>query len=369
MAEADPSTALIPRERWITWMMGRHGDIMSALAENASAAVDPSEQSLAWLVAQREARRYLRRLQVWMWFRAGGPLEPAMARQRALLEARLADADAALRSFDAATVAEARRRLGVRVAVVGKGGVGKTVIASTLARLLARQGRDVIAADLDPNPGLAISLGLPRTDAGLPPEAVEKEEGAPQGWQLASGLTALKATMRFSTLAPDGVRYLGVGKIRHVDDESLKTSITAITQRMLLEITDPDWDIIGDLEAGLTQSFQGHHAFCDKVIVVVNPSWRSALTAHRLLPMFGDRDVVIVGNRFRGQPDHPGLDAQIRIPDDPEVADAERRGLSPLAACPDGTAMQAIRSLMGLLLANEPPPAGGSSERVAGRSA
>lgn len=342
--------ALLPREQWITWMMARHVQIVSDLTEKAAIATVPVDQCLAWLVVNREARRYLGRLQVWTWFRSKGPLGPAMARQRSRLEAHLFEAEAALGTYGAGTLASARARLGIRVAVVGKGGAGKTVVASTLARMLAKDGRKVIAADLDSCPGLAISLGLPTTNAGLPPEAVEREEGAPQGWQLAGGLTAMEAVDRFSTPAPDGVRYLGVGKIDHVDDESLKTSITAIAQSVLLHVTDPEWDIVGDLEAGLTQSFQGHHAFCDEVILVVNPSWRSAMTARRLLPMLGDRSVIVVGNRFGDQPDHPGLESQIRIPYDPAVAEAERRGLSPIVECADGPAIRAIGDLKALLL-------------------
>ena len=48
----------------------------------------------------------------------------------------------------------------MRIAVAGKGGSGKTTIAATLARVLARQGRRVNAVDGDPNPNLPVALGL-----------------------------------------------------------------------------------------------------------------------------------------------------------------------------------------------------------------
>ncbi|MCI0547826.1 MAG: AAA family ATPase, partial [Candidatus Rokubacteria bacterium] len=50
----------------------------------------------------------------------------------------------------------------MKIAVAGKGGSGKTTIAATLARLLARRGRKVLALDADSNPNLSVSLGLPR---------------------------------------------------------------------------------------------------------------------------------------------------------------------------------------------------------------
>ncbi len=57
----------------------------------------------------------------------------------------------------------------MRLALVGKGGSGKSVVAGTIARLLAREGRQVLALDLDTLPGLAFSIGLgPVPDAGLP---------------------------------------------------------------------------------------------------------------------------------------------------------------------------------------------------------
>ena len=59
---------------------------------------------------------------------------------------------------------------GHRVAVCGKGGSGQTTIAGTLARVLARRGRHVVAIDGDSNPNLAITLGLPQAEAQrIPP--------------------------------------------------------------------------------------------------------------------------------------------------------------------------------------------------------
>jgi hypothetical protein len=69
--------------------------------------------------------------------------------------------------------------------------------------------------------------------------------------------------------------------------------------------------------------------------------------------MIGDRTTTIVGNRFRDEPDHPGLAPVIRIPFDPDLAEAERQGLSPLDACPDSPAIAAIARLAELFLDQE----------------
>src|SRR5436309_3327338 len=106
-----------------------------------------------------------------------------------------------------------RAGLGVRLAVIGKGGAGKTVTSSTLARLYTQAGRKVFACDLDVNPGLAISLGLPATEGGMPPGSIEEHPGSIYGWQLTGAMTPIQAVEHFASVRPDGVRLLGLGKI------------------------------------------------------------------------------------------------------------------------------------------------------------
>ena len=66
----------------------------------------------------------------------------------------------------------------MRIAFIGKGGSGKSTIAGTVARLLARGGHPVLALDVDTMPGLAFSVGLGRiADAGMPEELGERREG------------------------------------------------------------------------------------------------------------------------------------------------------------------------------------------------
>jgi hypothetical protein len=104
------------------------------------------------------------------------------------------------------------------------------------------------------------------------------------------------------------------------------------------------------LEAGPTTPFESYHDFSTDVVVVVGPAWRSAMTARRLVPMVGERRMTIVANRFRDEPDHPGLPPAIRIPNDPELTQAEREGRSPFEACPGSPAVEAIGRLADLLL-------------------
>ena len=339
---------LASREARLVEGLERRRAEAEALTAGASTPLD-------WLGVQRQAGSLLRQAGTNKgWGSRSAGAEAAFARYVAAVQTVEAEATAALAAADPDGVADAHGRLGLRVALIGKGGAGKTVISSTLARILARRGREVFAADLDTCPGLAFGLGLPVDDAGLPPEAVEEGPSGLYGFQLATGLSPDAAVERYAAVAPDGVRFLGLGKIGAVDKTLARRSVAAILQ-ILLGFRAPDWDVIADLEAGPTTPFERYHAFSEDVVIVVGPAWRSAMTARRLLPMVEDRNLTVVSNRFRDEPDHPGLAARIRIPFDPELAEVERQGLAPLDACPESPAIAQISRLAALFVNQEVP--------------
>jgi CO dehydrogenase maturation factor len=348
--EAEPGRS--PREEWLLETLARQVAVVDRLRRAAEAAPDELASCAGWLAVQRQAARYLRNLAAWSSARGFQHCASELVAHRSALEAFRQAAGSAVHASDEEVRRWADHGLGLRVAVVGKGGAGKTVIAGTLARLLGRRGRKVVAADLDTNPGLAFSLGMPPTDAGLAREAIERHEGAAYGWQLARGLAPIDVVDRFSSAAPDGVRYLGVGKIGEPEKEAAKRSVVAVLQ-VLLGLGDHDWDVVGDLEAGTTTPFERYHGFAERALVVVGPAWRSALTARRLIGLMGDVATTVVANRFRDEPDHPGLAPVVRIPFDPAVAEAERLGIAPLDHCPDAPAVRAIDELADRLTAQE----------------
>jgi CO dehydrogenase maturation factor len=338
---------LAAREEWVVDWLDRRMAIVDDVVDRA--AGDP-DSPLGWLALQRQVHSFARQAATVPRDRSSARVVAALDDHVAGLSAAGARADAALAvAADPEALAAARARLGLRLALIGKGGAGKTVTSSTLARLLARRGRKVLAVDLDVNPGLAISLGLAPTEAGLPPEAIEEAPSAPYGWQLAAGLTPEAAVSRYAAVAPDGVRFIGLGKIGAADKEVARRSVAAVRQ-ILLGFSDPEWDVIADLEAGPTTPFEGYHDFSDQVAVVIGPAWRSAMTARRLLPMVGDRRLTVVYNRFRDEADHPGLPPDVRIPFDPDVTQAEREGRAPVDARPDSPAIRAVGRLADLLV-------------------
>lgn len=92
----------------------------------------------------------------------------------------------------------------MRVAVVGKGGAGKTTVSGTVARALARSGRRVVAVDADTNPMLGMSLGLgPELSESLIPVSDRLGSDGVEHEHTASGIID-----SFGTDAPDGIRLL-----------------------------------------------------------------------------------------------------------------------------------------------------------------
>jgi len=102
----------------------------------------------------------------------------------------------------------------MKLAVSGKGGSGKTSVAGTMARLLARGGRDVLAIDGDSNPNLAVTLGIAaeRMDT-LPTLSRDLLRRTNGGTELSATLDEIRRT--HSVLGPDGVRLLIMAHPRH----------------------------------------------------------------------------------------------------------------------------------------------------------
>lgn len=107
----------------------------------------------------------------------------------------------------------------MRIAIAGKGGTGKTTIAGTLARLLARDGRRVVAIDADTNPNLATMLGVSteRTQAitALPRNLMERRTDAEGMAHTVFTADPEEILRQYGVAAPDGVQLLVMGKVNH----------------------------------------------------------------------------------------------------------------------------------------------------------
>lgn len=107
----------------------------------------------------------------------------------------------------------------MRIAIAGKGGSGKTTLAATLARVMARDGKRVLAIDGDPNPNLGVALGLSsdalRDAPRVPRDCVIDvyDERGRQHMQLKVLFAELRS--RYAVPAPDGVELMVVSGVDH----------------------------------------------------------------------------------------------------------------------------------------------------------
>lgn len=105
------------------------------------------------------------------------------------------------------------------IAVAGKGGSGKTTIAGTLARVLARSGREVWAIDADSTPNLGITLGLSREEsaavAPMPRSILHEDQDAEGKRILSLDMPPATVIERHAAATPDAVKLLVMGRVDH----------------------------------------------------------------------------------------------------------------------------------------------------------
>lgn len=245
----------------------------------------------------------------------------------------------------------------MRVAFVGKGGAGKSSLAGTFARLLAGAGEQVLAIDSDPMPGLAFSLGLEHTDAGLPDDAVEEyDDDGRRRFRLRSGLSGTSAIQQYAAHGPDGLRLLQLGKARGPRWDNSRQHVGF--QHVLDDLPGEGWSIVGDLPGGTRQPFMTWGRYAEVFLVVVEPTPASLLTGRRLARLAAAEPaprVLVVANKVReaGDAEHvaerTGLPLLGAVPFDPAMAEADRLGLALLDHDPDAATVIAVRSLVDTL--------------------
>lgn len=236
----------------------------------------------------------------------------------------------------------------MKVAVVGKGGSGKTTTSAVLARTFARRGLATIALDCDTNPNLGLSLGLGEEIS----ERVLAVRQAVDDGEQEHAADFDDLIHRFGVDAPDGVRLAVVNAIENPEPGCPCCGISP--ERLLDQLDKGDGVIVADFEAGLGTLVRMGDNPVDVVLVVTEPTAKSLEVARRAAALVQKQSLgrlVIAANRVRDDADlariheaFPGLDVVI-IPDESEIVDAERRGESPLDSAPEAPG---VRALVGL---------------------
>lgn len=234
----------------------------------------------------------------------------------------------------------------MKIAISGKGGVGKTTLTALLAQVYADQGRDVFAVDADPSPCLAGALGIPNElQAKLHPisemdELIFERTGAKPG--TTGGFFTINPRVddipeKYSVIHR-GVRLLEMGAVDIggsgcICPESalLKTLFTHLLFRK-------DEVLLLDMYAGVEHLGRSTVDFVDAMIIVVEPTKRSLGTAAQIKKLATDLGLVrlwMVGNKVQNQEEIDFLIANPSelpllgiLPASEGVLEADRKGIA-----------------------------------------
>jgi CO dehydrogenase maturation factor len=258
----------------------------------------------------------------------------------------------------------------MKIAITGKGGVGKTTLASLLSQLYAEEGKRVIAVDADPDANLASALGIPKGEAEkMRPIAdmadlIEERTGAKPG-----GMGGIyKLNPKVDDL-PEGIGYklnnitlLTMGKLKAASSGCYCPENVLLRSLLKHLVVERKEVVIVDMEAGIEHLTRGTSESVDAFIVVVEPGQRSMQTAKTVSQMadqLGVKKVFVVANKVRGAEDFQFIKNTIGEMDivgsitfNDAVMEADMRGASPYAFSPQ--TVEEVRALKKRIETNLP---------------
>lgn len=239
----------------------------------------------------------------------------------------------------------------LKLAITGKGGVGKTTFAALLAHVYAERGQKVLAIDADPATGLASACGVPPEIAAAITPVVDMEDliyertGARKG--ETGGYFKLNPRVddipeRFAIEPPgtarrsNGIRILTMGTVSSGGAGCLCPEHALLRSLVTHLLLRKDEVLILDMEAGVEHLGRGTASAVDAFIVVVEPGRRSTQTAHSIRALaedIGIRRVYAVGNKVASPSDESFISEQLSgfrllgfLPTDTQAMEADRRG-------------------------------------------
>lgn len=233
----------------------------------------------------------------------------------------------------------------MKIAISGKGGVGKTTLSAFIVKAFSDRGNTVLAIDADPDANLASALGFEHPEEALPisemkeliGERTESQPGSygtffklnPHVSDLPEKLSLKKGNIRLMVMG--GVKKGGGGCICP-ESVMLKTLISHL-------ILARNEVVVLDMEAGIEHLGRGTASAVDKLIVVVEPGKRSIETANHIQALAKDiglKNIALVGNKIRGDHDREFLQNQLPgftflgfLPYDNQIIQADLEGMAP----------------------------------------
>jgi len=241
----------------------------------------------------------------------------------------------------------------MKLAVSGKGGVGKTTVAAAMAVELASRGRKVLTIDADPAASLAPTLGM---DAGLRitpisemHDLIEERTGARPGtsggmFRMNPRVDDIPDTCAVPHPEISGLRLMVMGAVKKGGGGCAcpeNVMLRALVQHLILF---GDEDLIMDMEAGIEHLGRATAGAVDRLLVVVEPGRRSIETAFRIRELATDIGLVkvaAIANKIRSEEDRQFIQSSMEgipvlgyVPYDDAVLRADMQGTPPFHASP-----------------------------------
>jgi CO dehydrogenase maturation factor len=255
----------------------------------------------------------------------------------------------------------------MKLAVVGKGGVGKTTVAGTLARLIGRDGNCVLAVDADPNYNLWSVIGIDENRASqivplLNDETLVHDRTRSKIVRVLGDYFSLNPRVddiaeKFAVDGPDNVRLLVAGTVTMGDSGCMCPSAALLKSLIQHLALQEDETLIMDMDAGIENMGRGTTKGMDALLVVVEPGRRSLETLVRIEKLatdIGTDRVFAVGNRVDGESDRRiieeyasehGVKVIAHIPVDRKLKIADLKAIAPLDMTETGPAIEELKVL------------------------
>ena len=249
----------------------------------------------------------------------------------------------------------------MKIAIAGKGGVGKTTISGTICRVLAQEGKKVLAIDGDPNPNLSVVLGIDKNSSpqkSLSTDIIERvEEGESWSFQVKMPFDEILST--YGQEAPDDVSLLIVGKPEQAGTGCMCGSHTVVRELIHSALSsENDTSMVVDTEASLEHMKRGTSKHVDKMYMVLEPYYRSLEAAGRFADMarqLGIKEVAAIANKVKTEQEVNAikeycskidLPIAVMVPYDENIAAADLKGISIMDFDNNSQAVEAIRQFV-----------------------
>jgi CO dehydrogenase maturation factor len=248
----------------------------------------------------------------------------------------------------------------MKIAISGKGGVGKTTFASFLIRVLADEGKKVLAIDADPDANLAQALGVKDIDRIVPisqmKELIEERTEAKVGtmgsfFKLNPKVDDLPEKL---SIKVDGIRLMVMGGVKKGGAGCICPESTLLKNLVRHIVLARNEAVVLDMEAGLEHLGRGTAMAVDRLVVVVEPGRRSIETAHQIRKLAGDigvKKLSFVGNKLRSDKDRAFLLEQMPdfqflgfIPYRTDIIEADLDGRPPFEK--DKETLEVVRKML-----------------------